>query len=65
MAKTTKKKIIPFSLIIFGVFVLITEIMMVQTGFATFDDDEPRVGAYIGGAGSGALAMYELEVVIV
>ena len=49
MAKTTKKKIISFSLIIFGVLVLITGIMMVQTGFATFDDDEPRVGIYIGG----------------
>ncbi len=22
---------------------------MVQTGFSTFDDDEPRVGIYIGG----------------
>ena len=49
MAKTTKKKIISFSLIIFGVLVLITGIMMVQTGFATFDDYEPRVGIYIGG----------------
>ena len=49
MTKTTKKKIISFSLIIFGVLVLITGIMMVQTGFATFDDDEPRVGIYIGG----------------
>ena len=49
MAKTTKKKIISFSLIIIGVLVLITGIMMVQTGFATFDDDEPRVGLYIGG----------------
>ncbi|RZD45091.1 MAG: hypothetical protein CXT69_03510 [Methanobacteriota archaeon] len=42
MTTTTKTKIISFSLIISG-------IMMVQTGFATFDDDEPRVGLYIGG----------------
>ena len=49
MTKTTKKKIISFLLIIFGILVLITGIMMVQTGFATFDDDEPRVGLYIGG----------------
>ena len=49
MTKTTKKKIISFSLIIFGILVLIAGIMMVQTGFATFDDDEPRVGIYIGG----------------
>ena len=49
MTKTTKKKIISFSLIIFGILVLITGIMMVQTGFATFDDNEPRVGIYIGG----------------
>ena len=49
MTKTTKKKIISFSLMIFGILVLITGIMMVQTGFATFDDDEPRVGLYIGG----------------
>jgi len=49
MTKTTKKKIISFSLIIFGILVLITGIMMVQTGFATFDDDEPRVWLYIGG----------------
>ena len=34
---------------IFGIIVLITGIMMVQTGFATFDGDEPRVGLYIGG----------------
>ena len=49
MAKTTKKKIISFSLIIFGILVLITGVIMVQTGFATFHDDEPRVGIYIGG----------------
>ena len=49
MTKTTKKKIISFSLIIFGILVLITGIMMIQTGFATFDDNEPRVGIYIGG----------------
>ncbi|MGB1485476.1 MAG: hypothetical protein ACPG9E_05745 [Poseidonia sp.] len=49
MTNTTKKKIISFSLIIFGILVLITGIMMVQTGFATFDGDEPRVGLYIGG----------------
>jgi predicted membrane channel-forming protein YqfA (hemolysin III family) len=49
MTKTTKKKIISFSLIIFGILVLITGIIMVQTGFATFDDTEPRVGIYIGG----------------
>ena len=49
MTKTTKKKIISFSLIIFGILVLITGIMMIQTGFATFDDDEPRVWLYIGG----------------
>ena len=49
MTTTTKTKIISFSLIISGIFVLITGIMMVQTGFATFDDDEPRVGLYIGG----------------
>ena len=49
MTNTTKKKIISFSLIIFGILVLIAGIMMVQTGFATFDDNEPRVGIYIGG----------------
>ena len=49
MTKTMKKIIISFPLIIFGILVLITGIMMVQTGFATFDDDEPRVGLYIGG----------------
>ena len=49
MTKTTKKKIISFSLIIFGILVLIAGIMMIQTGFATFDDNEPRVGIYIGG----------------
>ena len=49
MTKTTKEKIISFSLIIFGILVLITGIMMVKTGFATFDNDEPRVWLYIGG----------------
>ncbi|MDG1845717.1 MAG: hypothetical protein P8J01_04910 [Acidimicrobiales bacterium] len=49
MTKPTKKKIISFSLIIFGILVLIAGIIMVQTGFATFDDDGPRVGLYIGG----------------
>ena len=49
MTKTTKEKIIFFSLIIFGILVLIAGIIMVQTGFATFDEDEPRVGLYIGG----------------
>ena len=36
-------------LIISGMIVLITGIVMVQTGFATFDENEPRVGPYIGG----------------
>ncbi len=36
-------------LIISGIIVLITGIIMVQTGFATFEDNEPRVGLYIGG----------------
>ena len=36
-------------LIISGILVLITGIIMVQTGFATFEDTEPRVGLYIGG----------------
>ena len=49
MTSTTKKRVISFSLIIFGILVLIAGIMMVQTGFATFDDNEPRVGIYIGG----------------
>lgn len=49
MSKPTKKKIISFSLIISGILVLITGIMMVQTGFATLDGDEPRVVLYIGG----------------
>lgn len=49
MTKTTKKKVISSSLIIFGIVVLIAGIIMVQTGFSTFDDDEPRVGIYIGG----------------
>ena len=49
MAKTTKTKIISLSLIISGILVLIAGISMVQTGFASFDDTEPRVGLYIGG----------------
>ena len=49
MAKTTKTKIISLSLIISGILVLIAGIGMVQTGFATLDDDEPRIGLYIGG----------------
>ena len=51
MTKTTKKKIITFSLIICGILVLIAGIFVVQTGFATFEDEtvEPRVGLYIGG----------------
>ena len=36
-------------LIISGIIVLIAGIIMVQTGFATFEDNEPRVGLYIGG----------------
>ena len=36
-------------LIISGLIVLIAGIIMVQTGFATFDENEPRVGLYIGG----------------
>ncbi|MDE0953793.1 MAG: hypothetical protein OR994_03885, partial [Candidatus Poseidoniales archaeon] len=36
-------------LIISGILVLIVGIIMVQTGFATFEDTEPRVGLYIGG----------------
>ncbi len=49
MAKTMKTKIISFSLIISGILVLIAGIIMVQTGFATFEDNEPRVWLYIGG----------------
>ncbi len=36
-------------LIISGILVLIAGIIMVQTGFATFEDTEPRVGLYVGG----------------
>ena len=36
-------------LIISGILVLIAGIIMVQTGFATFENTEPRVGLYIGG----------------
>tara|TARA_E500000081_G_scaffold75713_1_gene77368 strand:- start:29 stop:313 length:285 start_codon:yes stop_codon:yes gene_type:complete len=49
VAKTTKTKIISLSLIISGILVLIAGISMVQTGFTSFDDTEPRVGLYIGG----------------
>jgi uncharacterized membrane protein len=51
MTKTRKKKIITFSLIICGILVLIAGIFMVQTGFATFEDEtvEPKLGLYIGG----------------
>ena len=49
MTKTKRKKTISFSLIIFGILVLIAGIFMVQIGFATLDGDEPRVGLYIGG----------------
>ena len=49
MTKTTKRKIIPLLLVISGILVLIAGIIMVQTGFATFEDTEPRVGLYIGG----------------
>ena len=36
-------------LIISGIIILIAGIIMVQTGFATFENNEPRVGLYIGG----------------
>lgn len=36
-------------LIISGILVLIAGIIMVQTGYATFEDNDPRVGLYIGG----------------
>ena len=49
MAKTTKTKIISLSLIISGMLVIIAGASMVQTGFATLDDDEPRIALYIGG----------------
>ena len=45
----TKTKIISLLLVISGILVLIVGIGMVQTGFASFDDTEPRVGLYIGG----------------
>ena len=44
-----KTKIISLLLVISGILVLIVGIGMVQTGFASFDDTEPRVGLYIGG----------------
>ena len=46
MSKIKPKIIV---LIIFGLIILIAGIIMVQTGFATFEDNEPRVGLYIGG----------------
>ena len=46
MSKLKPKIIV---LIIFGLIILIAGIIMVQTGFATFEDNEPRVGLYIGG----------------
>ena len=49
MTGAMKKKIISFALIIFGILVLVAGIIMVQTGYATFDEDEPRVVLYIGG----------------
>ena len=36
-------------LIISGISILIAGITMVQTGYATFEDSDPRVGLYIGG----------------
>ena len=45
----SKQKPMIIVLIISGILVLITGIIMVQTGFATFEDNEPRVGLYIGG----------------
>ena len=47
MEKTTK--IISLSFIISGILVLIAGISRAQTGFASLDDTEPRVGLYIGG----------------
>ena len=52
--KTTKRKTISLLLVISGILVVIVGIGMVQTGFASFDDTEPRVteprvGLYIGG----------------
>jgi amino acid transporter len=46
MSKLKPKIIV---LIISGLIILIAGIIMVQTGFATFEDNEPRVGLYIGG----------------
>ncbi|MFL2956212.1 MAG: hypothetical protein ACJZ39_01955 [Candidatus Thalassarchaeaceae archaeon] len=45
----SKQKPMIIVLIISGLIVLIAGIIMVQTGFATFEDNEPRVGLYIGG----------------
>jgi len=36
-------------MIISGILILIAGIIMVQTGYATFEDNDPRVGLYIGG----------------
>ena len=49
MTKIMKRKIFSLFLVISGIVVLIAGISMVQTGYATFDDTEPRVGIYIGG----------------
>ena len=45
----SKQKPMIIVLITSGLIVLIAGIIMVQTGFATFEDNEPRVGLYIGG----------------
>jgi hypothetical protein len=47
----TKTKNISLLLVISGILVLIVGIGMLQTGFASFtnDDTEPKVGLYIGG----------------
>jgi len=49
VAKTTKTKIISLSLIISGILVIIAGASMVQTGFASFDDNEPRIALYVVG----------------
>ena len=49
MTRNTKKKIISIALVLFGIVALIAGIMMLQNGFGSFDDNEPRVGLYIGG----------------
>ena len=47
MTKIMKRKIFSLFLVISGIVVLIAGISMVQTGYATFDDTEHRVGIYI------------------